>query len=49
MGKPSRTVSDGFAKSFYFDQQGIRFTLPITGPLAGKVAAFRVVPPGAQP
>ncbi|MBI2350447.1 MAG: hypothetical protein HYV00_03030 [Deltaproteobacteria bacterium] len=49
MGKPSRTVSDGFAKSFYFDQQGIRFTLPITGPLAGKVAALRVVPPGAQP
>jgi hypothetical protein len=49
MGKPSRTVSDGFAKSFYFDQQGIRFTLPITGPLTGKVAALRVVPPGAQP
>jgi len=49
MGKPSRAVSDGFARSFYFDQQGIRFTLPTTGPLAGKVAALRVVPPVAQP
>lgn len=49
MGKPARTVSDGFAKSFYFDRQGIRFTLPITGPMAGKVAALRVVRPGTQP
>jgi len=49
MGKPARTVSDGFAKSLYFDQQGIRFTLPITGPMAGKVAALRVVRPGTQP
>ncbi len=49
MGKPSRTVSASFAKSLYFDQQGIRFTLPIRGAAAGKVAALRVVPPGTQP
>lgn len=49
MGKPQRTVSDGFAKSLYFDEQGIRFTLPLKGPLAGRVAALRVVPPGTQP
>lgn len=49
MGKPARTVSDGVAKSLYFDRQGIRFTLPIRGPMAGKVAALRVVPPGTQP
>ncbi len=49
MGKPARTVSDGVAKSLYFDRQGIRFTLPLRGPMAGKVAALRVVPPGTQP
>ena len=49
MGKPARTVSDGFAKSLYFDRQGIRFTFPIRGPMAGKVGALRVVPPGTQP
>lgn len=49
IGKPSRTVSDGLANSLYFDQQGIRFTLPIRGAAAGKVAALRVVPPGTQP
>ncbi len=49
LGKPARTVSDGFAKSLYFDQQGIRFTFPIRGPMAGKVGALRVVRPGTQP
>lgn len=49
MGKPPRTVSDGFAKSLYFDQQGIRFTFPSRGPMAGKVGALRVVLPGTQP
>jgi hypothetical protein len=49
MGKPLRTVSDGFAKSLYFDQQGIRFTFPTRGPMVGKVGALRVVLPGTQP
>jgi hypothetical protein len=40
-------VSDGFAKSLYYDDLGIRFTLPLKGPLAGRVAALRVVPAGA--
>lgn len=49
MGNPARTASDGVAKSLHFDQRGIRFTLPLRGPMAGKVAALRVVPPGTQP
>lgn len=49
MGKPARIVSDDFARSLYFDQQGIRFTFPTRGRMAGKVAALRVVPPQTQP
>lgn len=45
MGAPERTVTGGGATSFYYDRRGIRFTLPDTGPLAGKVGAMRVVWP----
>lgn len=45
MGQPSRTVADAFAKSLYFDRQGIRFTVLVSGRLAGKVAALRILRP----
>jgi hypothetical protein len=43
MGVPTRTAADSVAKSLDYDPRGIRFTLLIKGPMAGRIGALRVV------
>ncbi len=43
LGPPPRTETSPSAKSFYYDQHGIRFTFPTEGPRSGTVSALRVV------
>jgi hypothetical protein len=48
IGAPERTHTSGGHRSLYYDRRGIRFTLPESGPLAGRVRELRIIWPSVS-